>query len=336
MIPSQIASQNAANFIHVSDATTANAMRADLIQKVFNAATISAPNAATYHSTFNPTGTIWATATNVASIEEWRVTTSRGFVSRLYRFIPTTYRNPTTGKAGVIVAAGHGEIGTYDPYGIGIRYLLSVGYEVWTVDMPASPATLNVPPVVVDDPVVGVVQIRHHDDMQVLKTTNYNPLRVFMEPIAAIVDNMASRGVTNVGMFGLSGGGWTVTLYAALDTRILAAYSVAGSMPIYARSWTAPHNSIGDWEQREIPALGADYTDLYILAAQNRRFVNIHNVYDPVCFGGYAASHYTSAINTVMTTVGGSYDAVFDTTATTHTITAWSHNWIWTDLATRF
>lgn len=331
--PANVAAINPADMIRVTDATSANTIRSNLIQEIYGGP-LAAPNAVTFFSTLNPTGTTWQGATNLASIQEWRVTVSRGFVSRLYRFMPTTYRNPTSGRGAVIVSAGHGHIGTTPPYEASIKWLVASGYEVWTVDMPVS--GLNVTPVTIADPDLGNLQIRSHDDMQAMRTPTFNPLRIFMEPVTAIVNDLAARGITNVGMFGLSGGGWTTTLYAALDTRVLAAYSIAGTMPIYARSWAPPHNAIGDWEQREIPALGVDYTDLYILAAQNRRFVNIHNLGDDCCFGGAVANHYHTAVNSVVTTVGGSYATVIDNTASSHTITSWAGNWFRLDLASRF
>lgn len=332
--PPQVSAIDPASKIDVANASAADAKRADLIQKIYGAGALNAPNPAAYYSTFNPAGSSWAAVPNIAAIEEWRVTTSRGFLSRLYRFKPAVYRNPSSGKGAMIVSAGHGHIGTYPPYQPSIAYLVASGYEIWTVDMPLS--GLNPGPVVVNDPTLGMVQIRTHDDMQVLKTPSFNPLRVFLEPVTAIVDDLTSRGVTNIAAMGLSGGGWTVALYSALDTRILAAYSVAGSMPIYTRSWSPPHNALGDWEQREIPALGTDYLTLYVLAAQGRRFVAIHNVNDDCCFGGWVAAHYTSAVNAAVASVGGSYGVQFDSTATTHTISPWAHNWIWADLALRF
>lgn len=331
--PANVAAINPADMIRVTDATSADAMRAGLIDDIYSGDGLSSPGVVTFHSTFNPIGTSWQGNTNLASIQEWRVTVSRGFQSRLYRFMPTVYRNPTSGKGAVIVSAGHGHIGTTPPYQASIQWFVASGYEVWTVDMPVS--GLNAAQTIID-PTVGRLAISNHDQMQVMRTPTFNPLRIFMEPVTAIVDDLHSRGITNIGMFGLSGGGWTTTLYAALDTRILASYSIAGTMPIYARSWSPPHNALGDWEQREIPALGVDYTDLYILAAQNRRFVNIHNLGDDCCFGGTVANHYHAAVNSVVTAVGGSYATVIDNTATSHTITSWAGNWFRLDMASRF
>ena len=37
-------------------------------------------------------------------------------------------------------------------------------------------------------------------------------------------------------MIGISGGGWTTTVYPAIDTRISESFSVAGSLPLSLRN----------------------------------------------------------------------------------------------------
>uniref|UniRef100_A0A9E7ZX49 Dienelactone hydrolase domain-containing protein n=1 Tax=Bosea sp. NBC_00436 TaxID=2969620 RepID=A0A9E7ZX49_9HYPH len=331
---SEVSAIDPASKIAITDTASANAKRASLIQQIFGSTKIASPSPAIRQNDVDHANTAWVTAANLDAIEEWHVTASRGFISRLYRFVPTKFRQSRRGKGAMIIAAGHGHVGSEPPYQASIRHLVARGYEVWTVDMPLSGR--NAGPVVVSDPIVGTVQIRNHDELQVLSTPEFNPLRIFFDPIAAIVDELASRGITNVGMLGLSGGGWTATLYSALDTRIVAAYSVAGTMPLYARPWSPPHSAIGDWEQREIPRLGADYLDLYILASQGARFVNIHNVRDDCCFGGYVADHYSDAVANVVHIIGGRYDAIFDETAEAHTITPWAQRWVWSDISAIF
>jgi hypothetical protein len=85
-------------------------------------------------------------------------------------------------------------------------------------------------------------------------------------------------------MTGLSGGGWTTTLYAAIDPTILCSFPVAGSIPLYLRTG----ESIGDREQFE-PSFYriAGYPDLYILGAhgRGRKQVQILVRRDDCCFG---------------------------------------------------
>jgi hypothetical protein len=339
--PPQIAAVDPATKITITDLASANSTRAGVISKIFGASGMSTTLAPTYYSTFNPAGSTWAGLPNLASIQEWRVTVSKGFVSRLYKFTPTTYRNPSSGKAGFIVAAGHAAIGTTPPYTDLIKWLVTAGFEVWTVDMPIS--GLNAPPNVasfptVIDPVLGSVLIDTHEKMEVLDSPTFNPIKIFLEPPLSIVNDMAARGITNIAMAGLSGGGWTTVMYSAIDPRIEVSYSVAGSMPVYARSWTPPHNSLGDFEQMRVAEMGIDYLDLYVLAATpaGRTHYGMHIVNDDCCFGGYTAMHYEQAVKNVVTAVGGYYDVVFDTTATTHTISPWTANAIEQDVITHF
>lgn len=327
--PPQVSAINPASKIRVT-AGTISSTRAAIIRQVYSGDGLSAPNPVSYVSTFNPAGTSWQGNPNMAAIQEWKTVTSRGLVSRLYRFVPAIYRNSSSGKGAMIVSAGHGQIGTFPPFQSSIQYFVASGYEVWTVDMPLS--GLNASGVTVSDPISGNVLLKTHDDLQVLETPSFNPLRLFLEPVTAIVDDLTDRGVTNIGMFGLSGGGWTTAVYMAVDTRVLAGYSFAGSMPVYARSWAPPSGALGDWEQRAIPALGVDYLDLYVLAAQGRRFVNIHNQWDDCCFGGTIANHYNAAV----AALAPGYATVIDPTATTHTISTWGAAWMRQDMTLRF
>lgn len=339
--PPQVAAVDPASKITITDIVSDNAMRSDVVGKIFGPAGMNMSLVPTYYSTFNPAGTTWAGLTNLSSIQEWRVTVSKGFVSRLYKFTPTTYRNPTSGKAGFIVAAGHAAIGTTPPYTDLIKWLVTSGFEVWTVDMPVS--GLNAPPNVpsfptIIDPVLGSVLIDTHEKMAVLDSPTFNPIKIFLEPPLSIVNDMAARGITNVAMAGLSGGGWTTVLYSAVDPRIEVSYSVAGTMPFYARSWAPPNNSLGDYEQMRVAEMGVDYLDLYILAATpaGRTHYGIHNVNDNCCFGGYIAQHYEQAVKNIVNAIGGYYDVVFDTTSTTHTISPWAASAIEQDVITHF
>jgi len=65
-------------------------------------------------------------------------------------------------------------------------------------------------------------------------------------------------------MIGLSGGGRTTTVYAAVDPTIGCSFPVAGTIPRYLRSG----GSVGDREQNE-PSFYrlAGYLDLYLLGA---------------------------------------------------------------------
>ena len=95
------------------------------------------------------------------------------------------------------------------------------------------------------------------------KTLNY--LRFFIEPTIRTINVFTNA--TSVGMVGISGGGWTTTLAAALDPRITVSAPTAGSLPFYITNVTSR-----SWEQF-LPGLPAntDYTNLYVLGATGGR-----------------------------------------------------------------
>jgi len=111
-------------------------------------------------------------------------------------------------------------------------------------------------------------------------------LRFFLEPeIVSLNYLLKKTNYQNINMVGLSGGGWTTNLLAAIDERIKYSFSVAGSMPLYYRSG----GSMGDIEQF-LPELYRDiagYPDLYVLGAygKERKQVQILNRNDDCCFG---------------------------------------------------
>jgi hypothetical protein len=123
----------------------------------------------------------------------------------------------------------------------------------------------------------------------------------FMEPIAVSLNYLETSYTADgfphyrdYSMTGLSGGGWTTTLYAAIDPRIKTSIPVAGSVPMYLR-WGS---SLGDGEQTlpELYAL-AGYPDLYVLgtAGSDRRQVQVLNRRDRCCFGESAGMYDATA-----------------------------------------
>jgi hypothetical protein len=120
---------------------------------------------------------------------------------------------------------------------------------------------------------------------------NGEPFRYFLEPLVANLGYLRSESARDgfpaygaFGMVGLSGGGWTTTVYAALDPTIDISIEVAGSMPLYLRGADA---SI-DIEQFDEPFYGqVGYEDLYVLGAHGpgRRRIQVLNRHDDCCFG---------------------------------------------------
>lgn len=127
----------------------------------------------------------------------------------------------------------------------------------------------------------GDCQPMPHDKMFDLKLSSGSALKFFMEPIVVSL-NLLRPKYKEIHMAGLSGGGWTTTLYAAIDPAIRTSFPVAGTIPLYLRT----HGSVGDKEQYldEFYQM-AGYQDLYLLGALGRKQVQILNRKDNCCFG---------------------------------------------------
>lgn len=126
---------------------------------------------------------------------------------------------------------------------------------------------------------------------------NGNPLIYFLDPVRRSLNYVIQQyGYTQINMAGLSGGGWTTTLYAALDTRVKTSVPIAGSEPFYMRGQS-------DAEQEDNVLAGNDffnfssgggqvvtgYKDLYLLGSfpAGRKQVQVLNRNDDCCFGQY-------------------------------------------------
>ena len=156
-----------------------------------------------------------------------------------------------------------------------IRALLQNGYSVILGFMPHYRPYVEAPPgcaaEVPDEWPNGPAGTpkRDHGWMFSNLGTNGQVLKYFLDPVVQWINYGMSRQnasggalFTRVVMAGLSGGGWTTTLAAAIDPRIARSYPVAGTLPLYMRKcWSA-----GDTEQ-VIDTLYqiAGYLDLYVL-----------------------------------------------------------------------
>ena len=109
-------------------------------------------------------------------------------------------------------------------------------------------------------------------------------------------------------MVGLSGGGWTTVVYAAIDPRIQRSYPIAGSVPEHLRG-VVP-KSQGDFEQT-LPGLAVGYLDLYVMATSGgREQIQLFNRQDPCCFSGDLPYTYRDVVRREAVALGGWFDVV--------------------------
>lgn len=121
----------------------------------------------------------------------------------------------------------------FDLYNVS-SFLNGLGYDVFLLSMPLKGINIldSVP--------------SNHDWFRQWEQKGDHPLRYFVEPCVLTVNYAKQLGYQHVHMMGLSGGGWTTTAAAALDSRIERSFPIAGTMPC-ALPWTP--SAGGDYEQ---------------------------------------------------------------------------------------
>jgi hypothetical protein len=260
-------------------------------------------------------------------VDELSVPLAYGMSSRVFHVLP---RPPGNGRLAVY-HNGHGE-----PAGAmlaTVGALLQRGYSVLIHAMPYMHWNAS-------SPGGGT----SHDEFARRESARFSALTFFLDPVAVALNHaLTVHRPTSVQMVGLSGGGWTTTVYAAIDPRVTRSYPVAGSLPFYLRG-AAPNvaSSTGDWEQRRdtLPGFyGVDgYLDLYVMAATGpgRRQLQILNRFDPCCFGGVGHRSYAPAVTQRAGLIGGGgWDLQEDATHGEHTISPYALSVILHDLGTQ-
>jgi len=231
--------------------------------------------------------------------EGMRVELDNGFHS-----LATVYMPERPNNALVLYHTGHEGLTGRDR--AAIRAFTQAGYPVWRLDMPLTGA--NPREVAVTLPEAGRVFIRQHRQMSYLdELTAGSPLRYFIEPVVALVNQAQTQGYRDIFAVGLSGGGWTVHLAAAVDVRIRASYPVAAGVPLALR-FDRDQKNWGDWEGN-LPALHriAGFEDLSILGAAGRSQIQVLNEFDLCCYNEARFSMYAPIISQVVTSLGGNY-----------------------------
>ena len=199
-----------------------------------------------------------------------------------------------------------------------IAYFLGKGYSVAAFAMPL--LGMNNRPVV-ELPRFGRLRLHTHDHLRYLDTATFSSLRFFLEPVAMLLNYVEQEhNFQSVSMMGVSGGGWTTTLYAAVDPRMAYSYAVAGTLPLYLSSEV----EIGDYEE-SLPEFYriANYPELYLLGSygEGRHQVQILNYSDPCCFGGIGYLSYEPVVVQALAALGaGSFEVYLDTTHHDHAI----------------
>lgn len=263
---------------------------------------------------------------NLGSMETGIVNMKHGFTSKIYIMHPL---HDNGMNVPIIYHSGHG-LGVFredalynfaEDSAIGkltIGHFLSKGFTVVGIDMPFFGENTWPPEVMENNylyPMYG------HDDLFYLA----NPFYYFLAPVKSVIDYLQSeRHYNEFIMYGLSGGGWTTTLYSAMDPRIRISFPVAGSIPIPLR--TDPRD-LGDMEQYFPPFYDRfNYSTLYFLGAAGagREQYQILIKKDNCCFAFDGQMLWENDVKDALANSGmpGSFEFFFDTVSNTHRISA--------------
>lgn len=265
-------------------------------------------------------------SSNMKDVESGTVTLKHGFTSRIYLFHPVKSNGL---NIPVIYHAGHGysvlqedEIvnfsGGEEKHIKVIDYFLSRGFDVIGIDMPFFGAN-QYPTEVLEGE--RVYPMFGHDYLFNLQ----HPFYYFLAPVRSAMDYFQKeKSYDEFIMVGLSGGGWTTTLYSAMDTRIKLSFPVAGSIPIALR--TNP-NDWGDMEQHYAPFYDRfSYNTLYFLGSsgKGRMQYQILNKYDDCCFAFDGNRYWADSIRQALKNNNdpGRYEFFYDTYSLNHRISA--------------
>lgn len=200
-----------------------------------------------------------------------------------------------------------------------LQKMLSSGCDVLALNLPAT-GPWNPRPEFVH-PRFGHVLISDPDQLEILETRDFGTIQLFLTPpIVALTHALTEKRYERVGMTGFSGGGWITQMVSALDPRIRASYSVAGSSPLAVHlsklSWGSYEQQMG--RLYEI----VTYPELYVMGAAGpgRRQMQAYNLHDPCCFAGQNWQAYADAVAERAAAFGGHFQVIMDKTNTTHSM----------------
>jgi pimeloyl-ACP methyl ester carboxylesterase len=180
------------------------------------------------------------------------------------------------------------------------------------------------PQPVVDFPRFGAIRLQRHNQLRLLEgRTEGHPVHLLVAPVITFLNHVEKAyGYQRIALIGLSGGGWTTVLAAAIDPRIDLSVHIASSYPLYLKSLVP--SDWGDYEQNT-PDLyrTVNYLELYLLGAYGagRRALQVVNVHDTCCYGGNGWETYAEIVSSRSRTLGsGTWDLVPDRSSRHHSI----------------
>ena len=252
---------------------------------------------------------------NLKRIDQFTINMDYGINS-----IPYLFLSENSNKKLIIYHQGHAEK-TFSEDKKLIQTFLNQGYSVLIFSMILH-GDNHQPVVELEN--IGKLKLTTHNHLKFLESSSLHSLKFFVEPISISLNLMEQQyDFDSYNMIGLSGGGWTTTIYSALDPRISKSFSIAGSLPVYLRS---DIKNLGDYEQTIPEFLKiANYIELYLMSSygENRSAVQVFIKSDPCCFPSelYEKYPYERLILEKLELLGsGEFDVIIDGSTDKHEI----------------
>lgn len=268
-----------------------------------------------------------------------------GMVSVAYLLHP---RSTGSRQRLVIVHEGHAPRGRQLQDGIddAVHYFLSQGCFVCIMQMPLygwndDDTLLLTAGAEASSGQPSEAPVERHDDIFDAFTAHgrreVEAMHVFLEPVVAAINHWCARTDSDdIVMIGLSGGGWTTHMMAAVDTRIDWSIPVAGSFPLYLRN--RDPGSVGDREQvieslfaEDVAPDGggggvATWLEIYTLGGfgRQRRQSMVTAEFDSCCFSGRGADSFKDVVSESVARLGmGQWTHALDSSHHSHQISPW-------------
>lgn len=241
-----------------------------------------------------------------AQIDKIQVAMDYDVRSDVFLFHP---KNKTDSSQLIIFHAGHEQ--DFMIHNAVLKFFLERGYSALALSMPLHGGN-NQPTVFIEK--FGTFNLTSHDHFKFIESDNFSPIKYFVEPLTVSLNYVQKEYKYNsTAMIGISGGGWTTSLYSAIDPRIYNSYPVAGIMPFYLYEKS---EAMGDYEQSH-PELAniANRFELFILGSygEGRSQLLIFNKDDPCCFSGDRHLAYLPVIQKAIEELGtGEFDIFID------------------------
>jgi hypothetical protein len=190
-----------------------------------------------------------------------------------------------------------------------IEFFLEKGYSVVAFSMPLLGMN-NQPTVNVEN--IGVIKLTGHEHFRLLDSDDFSSIKFFLEPIMVAVNYIENNYNSNsIFMVGISGGGWTTTMYSAIDDRIDKSFPVGAMLPLFI-SLNAP--AIPHYESVLLELYKkSSYLDLYILGSfgEGREQIKIINKFASCSHGGISYQVFAEEIIKTMEKLNNGKFSIF-------------------------